>query len=69
MYSLSDTMATETNGHAANTQNGNEPPANGVLRPPAPFLVVPKNENLHLDKTNTDIVKLIGQHLKAVGLE
>lgn len=53
---MSDTAVgvTETNGHSVNGTI-----MNGV----------PKNESLNLDKTNQDIVRLIGQHLKIIGLE
>lgn len=55
---MSDTAVgvTESNGHSVNGTI-----MNGVT--------VPKNESLNLDKTNQDIVRLIGQHLKIVGLE
>lgn len=55
-------MTTESNGHTQ--QNGDAPTVNknGLA-------IVPKNENLNLDKTDMDIVRLIGQHLKVIGLE
>lgn len=57
-YFLTDdgVAVTESNGH---TQNGDT--QNGVA--------VPKNDQIYLNKTNRDIVRLIGQHLKIVGLE
>lgn len=62
-YSLTDssgvaTVTSESNGH---TQNG-DTEQNGIAN------TLP-NERIQLDKTDQDIVRLIGQHLKIVGLE
>lgn len=74
-------LATETNGHTgAAAQNGNNEPTNGVtnntnnVTPVTPTTaavgaVIPKNEMIHLDRTNQDIVRLIEQYLVSVGLE
>lgn len=65
MIGLSDVNATsaavtETNGHS---QNGDTNVQNGVNT------TVANNAQIHLDKTNQDIVRLICQYLKVVGLE
>ncbi len=52
---------TETNGHS---QNGDANVQNGVNT-----TVVANNAQVHLEKTNQDIVRLICQYLKVVGLE
>lgn len=54
----------ESNGH---TQNGDNEQRNGVEA--ASGTTTLSNDRIHLDKTDQEIVRLIGQHLKIVGLE
>lgn len=58
----SDSGGPQTNGNIS-TETDND--VNGINGEASPSLGPPKT----MDKTNQDIVRLIGQHLKTVGLE
>ncbi|KAG4072264.1 hypothetical protein HA402_004196 [Bradysia odoriphaga] len=60
LYVNASAAVSETNGHS---QNGDANVQNGVNT------TVANNAQVHLDKTNQDIVRLICQYLKVVGLE
>lgn len=50
-------------GGGGSSSNGNDAPRNGVSGS------TPNESKVTLDKTNQDIVRLIAQHLKEIGLE
>lgn len=62
-----DSSSFDMNGHSNN--NGNIELANGVTGGDNLTLACMNNRVVTLDKTNRDIVRLIGQHLKIIGLE
>ncbi|CRL00165.1 CLUMA_CG013441, isoform A [Clunio marinus] len=57
--------STATNG----TTTNNDYPTNGVMHHTNNNHDLPPIERVQLDKTNRDIVRLIGQHLKLIGLD
>lgn len=59
------------NGTSANNCGGGEYTTNGIMNHNShhDYPLTQQNQNIQLDNTNRDIVRLIGQHLKLIGLE
>lgn len=66
-FGFSDSAGLQTSESNGHTQNGDTTERNGVEATTAGTTI--KNERIQLDKTDQEIVRLIGQHLKIVGLE
>lgn len=61
--------ANVANGTSSATNNCGDYTTNGIMNHNSHHEYQTQNQNIQLDNTNRDIVRLIGQHLKLIGLD